>query len=242
MFQPRVNFNDSMNRAPIRRKTQWLALLFAPLFILYVAAAPILLSAKEENREIVLVALGDSLTAGLGVKPEESFASQLEAALKKKGHRVQVINAGVSGDTTAAGLARLDWAVPDKADAVIVELGANDVLRGLRPDRARANLDAIVTRLKKKGADILLAGMVALRNFGPEYAKAFDPIYADLAKKHDVLLYPFFLEGVVGERALNQPDGLHPNPKGVAVIVKGIMPSVEQLLERVRKRLGDRRG
>jgi acyl-CoA thioesterase-1 len=147
-----------------------------------------------------------------------------------------VINAGVSGDTTAAGLERLRWAVPERTDAVILELGANDALRGLDPVRAKANLDNIITTLKAGGAEVLLAGMLAPRNMGEDYARAFDAIYPELAGKHGVLLYPFFLDGVAVDAALNLGDGMHPNPKGVAEITKRILPAVEELMARARAR------
>jgi acyl-CoA thioesterase-1 len=183
-----------------------------------------------------IIAFGDSLTAGYGLPPKNAFPVRLEAALKARGHNVAVVNAGVSGDTTAGGLARLDWAIPDDADGVIVELGANDALRGLDPASARKNLEAIITRIKAKGADILLTGMRAPRNYGPEFTRAFDPIFPGLAKKHDLLFYPFFLEGIVLKSALNLDDGIHPNAKGVDVIVQEILPHVEELIERVKKR------
>ena len=227
-----------MNAARVRRGAPLFSGAGPRALLLYGLIAVILLGVSPTTakapREITLVAFGDSLTAGLGVAPDMAFPVQLEKALEAKGYRVRVINAGVSGDTTAAALARLDWAVPKDADAVIVEFGANDALRGLLPARARANLDAILTRLKQKGVAVLLTGMLAPRNLGPEYTRAFDGIYAKLAEKHDVPLYPFFLEGVAGNRALNQPDGLHPNAKGVAVIVENIRPAVEALLDRVR--------
>lgn len=233
----RRNFNDRMNLAPIRRGPHWFAAACLYLLMVCISFPPPAHAAPVEPDgagEILLVAFGDSLTAGLGVSPDKSFASQLETELKTRGHRVRVVNAGVSGDTTAAGLARLEWAIPENADAAIVELGANDALRGLPPRAARANLDAILSRLKEKGVAVLLAGMLAPRNLGPEYANAFDPMYADLAEKHGVLLYRFFLDGVAGEPALNQPDGLHPNARGVAVIVERMLPSVEKLLEQAR--------
>lgn len=182
---------------------------------------------------IRILAFGDSLTAGYGVPQSAAFPVQLEKALKAKGHDVEVINAGVSGDTTASALDRLDWSVPDKIDAAIVELGANDALRGLDPGRARANLDEILKRLSKRGAELLIAGMAAPRNWGDAYVQAFDPMYADLAKAHGALLYPFFLDGVVLDPKLNQGDGLHPTEAGVAEIVKRILPSVEALIGRV---------
>lgn len=191
---------------------------------------------QAQERTIRIVAFGDSLTAGYRLAPNQAFPVRLQAALKARGHDVTVANAGVSGDTTAAGLARLDWAVPDDADAVIVELGANDALRGLDPAAARKNLDTILKRIKAKGADILLTGMRAPRNYGPEYTKPFDSIFPALAREHGTLYYPFFLEGIVLDPALNLDDGIHPNAKGVDIIVQGILPHVEELIARVKKR------
>lgn len=186
---------------------------------------------------IRIVAFGDSLTAGYMLPASAAFPAQLEAKLRARGHAgIEVINAGVSGDTTASGVERLEWAISGKVDAVIVELGANDSLRGLPPALARKNLDAIITRLRDKGIEVLLAGMRAPRNLGESYVHAFDTLYPDLAKAHDVLLYPFFLEGAALVPSLTLDDGLHPNEKGVARIVEGILPSVEALIERVRAR------
>lgn len=193
-------------------------------------------AASARERPIRIIAFGDSLTAGYGLPPKNAFPVRLEAALKARGHNVAVVNAGVSGDTTAGGLARLDWAVPDDADAVIVELGANDALRALDPAAARKNLDAILTRIKAKGADILLTGMRAPRNYGSEYTIPFDAIFPALARQHDTLYYPFFLEGVVLNQALNLDDSIHPNAKGIDIIVEGILPHVEELIARVKKR------
>jgi len=181
-----------------------------------------------------ITVLGDSLTAGLGLAAAETFPSQLETALRRQGLNVNVANAGVSGDTTAGGLARLDWTLADDPQLVIVELGANDALRGLSPDEAAANLDAILTRLAQKGVPALLIGMRAPRNLGPDYYNSFNAIYPRLAGKHDVPLYPFFLDGVVGNPTLNQADGIHPNRQGVAVIVKRILPLVLQTIEQQR--------
>lgn len=183
-----------------------------------------------------IVALGDSLTAGLRLPPAESFPAQLERALAARGHQVEVVNAGVSGDTTAAGLERLDWAVPDGTAAVIVELGANDALRGLSPAEARRNLDAILSRLTKSGARVLLAGMRAPGNWGPDYAAKFDPLFPELAAKHGAILYPFFLDGIALRPEFNLDDGLHPNKDGVAEIVRRILPAVEKLIADVRAR------
>lgn len=187
-------------------------------------------------RSLRIVALGDSLTAGFRLPPAESFPAQLERALAARGHKVEVVNAGVSGDTTAAGLERLDWAVPDGTAAVIVELGANDALRGLPPAEARRNLDAILSRLTKSGARVLLAGMRAPGNWGPDYAAKFDPLFPELAAKHGAILYPFFLDGIALRPELNLDDGLHPNKDGVAEIVRRMLPSVEKLIADVRAR------
>ncbi|MFL5194983.1 MAG: arylesterase, partial [Microvirga sp.] len=159
-----------------------------------------------------------------------------ERVLKAKGHNVVVANAGVSGDTSSGGLDRLDWSVPDGTDGVILELGANDMLRGLDPAGTRKNVEAIVERLKSRNIPVMLAGMYASRNLGPDYVQKFDSIYPDIAKKHDLVLYPFFLEGVAGDRSLNLPDGLHPTAKGVEIIVGRILPSVETFLARIAQR------
>ena len=160
----------------------------------------------------------------------------LERALKAKGYKVEIANAGVSGDTSTGGLDRLDWSVPDGTDGVILELGANDMLRGLDPALTRRNIDAIVERLKSRNIPVMLAGMYASRNLGPDYVQKFDSLYPDIAKKHDLVLYPFFLDGVAGERSLNLPDGLHPTAKGVEIIVERILPSVESFLARLAQR------
>ena len=201
------------------------------LFALGIAAvgmAPAVYAALAAPVEIV--ALGDSLTAGYGLAPGESFPEQLEAALLGRGHDVRVANAGVSGDTAADGLARLEWSVPAEADIVIVELGANDALRGLDPAVTRAALAEIVATLKGRGQAVLLAGMLAPRNLDDSYAAVFNHIYPDLAREEGVALYPFFLEGVAAEAGLNQADGMHPTAAGVARIVESILPEVERLV------------
>jgi len=207
---------------------------FVLLFNCLIAALAVGAAAAPAGQPLRIVVLGDSLVAGLGIKPSEAFPAQLERALKERGHAVEVINAGVSGDTTAGGLDRVGWAVPERTGAVILELGANDALRGLDPGRARSNLDKIITTLKAGGAEVLLAGMLAPRNLGEGYTRAFDAIYPELAAKHGLILYPFFLDGVALMPKLNLDDGLHPNGRGVAEITKKIMPAVEQLIERAR--------
>jgi acyl-CoA thioesterase-1 len=181
-----------------------------------------------------IVALGDSLTAGYGLDAEASFPVRLEGELRARGHDVEVSNAGVSGDTSRGGLERLDWAVPEGTDAVIVELGANDALRGIEPAATRANLNAIVERLVARGIAVLLAGMQAPPNLGDDYVAAFNAIFPDLAERHAVLLYPFFLDGVAAERSLNQSDGIHPNEAGVDVIVERMVEPVEALIAAAR--------
>jgi acyl-CoA thioesterase-1 len=186
-----------------------------------------------EPQAPVIVALGDSLTAGLGLPQDQSFPAQLEAALRARGSAATVINAGVSGDTAAAGLARLDWALPDNASAVIIELGANDALQGLPPDGTKQALGKIIETVQARGLPVLLTGMEAPPNMGKDYADQFRSIYADLATRYHVLLYPFFLEGSALHDGMTQGDGLHPNAKGVAAIVANILPKVEELLAEV---------
>jgi acyl-CoA thioesterase-1 len=177
--------------------------------------------------------LGDSLVAGYGLPVQQAFPAQLEAALKRRGHAVVVENAGVSGDTSAGGLARLDWTLATNPQLMIVELGANDALRGLDPAALEQNLDRILTRLRQAGVLPLLAGMRAPRNLGPDYYNRFDQLYPALAEKHQIALYPFFLEGVAGRAELNLADGIHPNAAGVQVIVEKILPLVESLLQKI---------
>jgi acyl-CoA thioesterase-1 len=187
-----------------------------------------------QDRVVKVVALGDSLTAGYNLPPSAAFPSALEAALKARGHKVEIANAGVSGDTATGGLDRLDWSVPDGTDAVILELGANDMLRGIDPEVTRKALDTIITRLKERNVPVMLAGMYAARNLGPDYVRRFEAIYPELAKKHGLVLYPFFLDGVQGDAKLQLPDGLHPSAEGVKVMVGRILPSVESFLKRLK--------
>jgi acyl-CoA thioesterase-1 len=180
---------------------------------------------------VSIVALGDSLTAGFGLDPGEAFPEQLQAVLRARGHDVSVANAGVSGDTASDGLARLEWSVPAEADVVIVALGANDALRGIDPAVTRQALADILDKLRARGQAVLLAGMMSPRNLGDEYAAEFDAIFPDLAREYQVPLYPFFLEGVATDATLNQADGMHPTAAGVARMVEGILPQLEELIE-----------
>jgi acyl-CoA thioesterase-1 len=189
-------------------------------------------SPGEAAAPVRILAFGDSLTAGYGLPEPQGFTAQLERALRDAGFGVEVINGGVSGDTSAGGRARIDWALADKPDLVVVGLGANDALRGLDPAVTRANLDAILGTLKQRGIPALLVGMYAPPNLGRDYGERFKAIYPDLARKYDVPLYPFFLEGVALDPKLNQGDGMHPNAQGVAVMVRGILPYVTPLLAR----------
>ncbi|MGB6389992.1 MAG: arylesterase, partial [Methyloceanibacter sp.] len=202
--------------------------------VVMVAAAALLaasgLHANEAGlRAPVIVAFGDSLTAGYGLAQDQAFPAQLQQALRARGQEVKVVNAGVSGDTAVAGLARLDWSLPDDASAVIIELGANDALQGLDPQATKATLETIITQVQARGLPILLAGMEAPRNMGQDYVDAFGAIYPDLAARYDLLLYPFFLDGVALDNGLTLDDGLHPNAQGVARIVQGMLPQVEEL-------------
>jgi acyl-CoA thioesterase I len=208
----------------------WRVLVQAVAFGLCLGAA-----SSAAARTIRLVVLGDSLTAGLGLPPGKAFPDRLQAALRAGGWDVEVLNAGVSGDTVADGLQRYAWAVPSDADALIVELGANDMLRGLKPEATKAALAAILDKARAAHLHTLLAGMRAAPNLGAEYDRAFDAIYPSLAQRYDIALYPFFLDGVAGDPKLNQPDGMHPTAEGVEAIVKRIEPSVEGLLREVKR-------
>ncbi|HEV7284777.1 MAG TPA: arylesterase [Kaistia sp.] len=206
------------------KKTLALAISLLALFLSPAMADP-----------IRLVVLGDSLSAGYGLGPGEGFTDQLQKALTAKGLDVAVVNAGVSGDTAGGGLARLDWSVGPDAEAVIVELGANDMLRGLDPAVPRQALDTILTRLGERKLPVLLAGMRAAPNLGPDYAQRFDSLYPDLAAKHGAMLYPFFLDGVVADSGLLLEDGMHPNASGIAIIVEKILPAVEDLVAQAKR-------
>jgi acyl-CoA thioesterase I len=206
---------------------------FAAVCTAALLAATIALSAHAQA-PVHIVALGDSLTAGYGLADKDGFVPRLQAALSAKEAGAEVANAGVSGDTTSDGLARLDWSVPQGTDAVIVELGANDMLRGIKPEVTRAALDAILQRLKARHIAVLLCGMRAAPNLGADYGAAFERIYPELAAKYGVSLYPFFLDGAAGDLSLTQQDGMHPNAAGVGVIVQRILPKVLELVAQVR--------
>lgn len=199
---------------------------------LIVAVSALVPAAPVQAEPLRLVAIGDSLTHGYGLPPEEGFVPQLEAWLAARGRDVEVVNMGVSGDTTQGGKARLDWALADGADAVIVELGGNDLLRGIDPAVSRANLGDMLIRIGARGMPVLLAGLEAPLNYGDDYKQAFEGMYRDLAKEHGAVLYPNFLAGVEGPEHM-QSDGIHPSAEGVAVIVEGIGPKVLELLDRV---------
>jgi acyl-CoA thioesterase-1 len=208
---------------------QSLAAVF--LLTLTLALAPATMAdAQTQAKPLKIVALGDSLSAGYNLPGSAAFPAVLEQALRQKGIAVEIVNAGVSGDTAQGGLERLDWSVPDGTDGVILELGANDALRGVDPALTQKALDTIISRLKARNIAVLLAGMYAPRNLGPDYAKRFDGLYPQLAEKHGLMLYAFFLDGIAGDRGLNQPDLLHPTAEGVRAIVRNILPTVERFL------------
>ena len=189
-------------------------------------------AAATANDACRIAVLGDSLATAYGLAVEEGFPAQLERRLRAEGYDCVVLDAGVGGDTTAGGLARLDWALADRPSHVIVELGGNDGLRALPPEQMEQNLDAIVSRLRNNGVAVLLAGMRAPPNLGRAYGEVFEAVFARVAQRHDVPLYPFFLEGVAGDPRLNQPDGVHPTADGIAIIVERILPAVTAWLER----------
>lgn len=223
----------------MRRTITWRSSIRQAILALFYAVAVAAVwpaGAQASEREVVIVGFGDSLMAGYQLAPGESFPSQLEDRLRAEGVNAQVVNAGVSGDTTADALARLDWSLPDNADAVIVELGANDALRGFDLAETRRALDGILEKLKDRGLPVLLAGMEAPRNYGEDYSLRFRRMFAELAKTHDTLFYPFFLEGVAMNPDLNQPDGIHPTAEGVAVIVENILPKIRQLIAQAHER------
>jgi acyl-CoA thioesterase-1 len=193
-------------------------------------------AAQAGTQPIRILAFGASIVAGYGLGAADSLPAQLEQALKAHGVDATVIDAGVSGDTSAGGLARLDWSLADNPDLVIVDLGGNDALRAIDPKTTEANLDAIVSRLKAQKRGVLIAGMLAPPNLGADYAAAFNAVFPAVAARHDVTLYPFLLDGVVADPALNQADGIHPNAAGVKVIVERMLPFVLQAIQRLDRR------
>lgn len=202
------------------------------LFLVLLVAASSAFATASSADPLRIVALGDSLMAGYQLPAGESVPDRLEEALRARGHEVEIANAGVSGDTTSGGLSRLDWSVPPEADLVIVELGANDMLRGITPEATEKNLSEIIDRLKERGQTVLLTGMYAAPNLGADYQKRFNAIYPRLAEEKDVALMPFYMEGVAAERDLLLDDGMHPNEKGVAKIVENLLPHIEPLLKK----------
>jgi acyl-CoA thioesterase I len=220
-------------REQTRYGTRW-AHYNAIWLILAIFAAGINGIAAAAAQPVKILAVGTSLTQGYNLPPGTDFTAVLQAQLKAKGHDVAIVNAGVSGDTSAGGLARLDWALSGDIKGAIVELGSNDALRGLDVGQTRKNLDQVLAKLKARKIAVLFTGMKSPRNLGPEYVAAFDALYPELATKHDVLFYPFFLEGVAANLKLNQADGIHPNEAGTKVIVKGILPYVEKLLAQIK--------
>ena len=198
-----------------------------------VIAVSLIFATAADARTINLVGFGDSLMAGYQLPPGDGFPEKLQAALKAKGLDVTIANAGVSGDTTTAGLARIDWSVPDGTDGVILELGANDALRGIPPEESEKNLDQMITRLKERGIGVLLAGIIAPPNMGADYAARFNPIYQKLSEKHGLPLYAFFLDGVALEADLKLEDGMHPNARGVDVMVEKMEPAVTNFVETI---------
>jgi len=203
--------------------------------MLSMIAVLVFATAGASAAPVRILALGTSLTEGYGVPPGQDFTAVLEARLRAEHLDVKLINAGVSGDTSAGGLSRVDWSLADHPDAAIVELGSNDALRGQSPDQTEKNISAVLAKLKAAHLPVLLIGMKAPRNLGPEYAAQFDPIYPKLAKAYGALLYPFMLDGVALNPRLNQADGIHPNPAGVKVIVDRILPYAQQLVREVKR-------
>lgn len=207
----------------------------APLVVFF-SALLMAFTAQAEGRTINLVGFGDSLMAGYELAADEAFPVQLESLLRSRGQDVAISNAGVSGDTTADGLARLDWSVPEGTDGVILALGANDALRGLSPEETRVNLEAIIARLTDRGIDILLVGMMAPPNMGADYEAAFNPIFPELAKAHGLIFHPFMLDGVALDPALKLKDNMHPNAGGTRMMAEKILPAATEFLEKIKKK------
>ncbi len=216
--------------------TRLLVFATAAIVTFYAANAPARAEAAQDQQQIVILSFGDSLMAGYQIPIDKAFPAQLEAALRQKGYNVRVLNSGVSGDTAADGLARLEWSLTEKVDGAIVEFGANDALRGIDPKVTEPLLGEILKTLKEKNIELVVAGMEAPRNWGKDYDDAFRAMYPRLAAKYGALLYPFFLKDVATVPSLNLADGLHPAPEGVAVVVRNILPEVEKLIARIREK------
>ena len=224
-------------RGPVRRILGWKYVFLKPIVASVLALTlfgTALVAYAATERPVKIVAFGDSLTVGYGLPATDAFPVKLAHALEAKGIKIQIVNAGVSGDTASGGLARLDWSLPSDTDAVILELGANDAMRGIDPAVTREALAAILTKLKERGVAVLLCGMYAPPNMGADFERAYQRMYPQLARSYDAILYPFFLDGVAGHREHNQADGIHPTSKGVDLIVKAILPKVEELVARVK--------
>ena len=224
-------------RGPVRRILGWKYVFLKPIVASVLALTLFgtsLVASAATERPVKIVAFGDSLTVGYGLPATDAFPVKLAHALEAKGIKIQIVNAGVSGDTASGGLARLDWSLPSDTDAVILELGANDAMRGIDPAVTRQALAAILTKLKERGVAVLLCGMYAPPNMGADFERAYQRMYPQLARSYDAILYPFFLDGVAGHREHNQADGIHPTSKGVDLIVKAILPKVEELVARVK--------
>ena len=224
-------------RGPVRRILGWKYVFLKPIVASVLALTlfgTALVAYAATERPVKIVAFGDSLTVGYGLPATDAFPVKLAHALEAKGIKVQIVNAGVSGDTASGGLARLDWSLPSDTDAVILELGANDAMRGIDPAVTRQALAAILTKLKERGVAVLLCGMYAPPNMGADFERAYQRMYPQLARSYGAILYPFFLAGVAGHREHNQADGIHPTSKGVDLIVKAILPKVEELVARVK--------
>ncbi len=206
----------------------------AAAFVLVALFFALPVRAEQTGVPATIVVLGDSLSAGYGLEAGESFPEQLQVALNERGIAAKIVGAGVSGDTTSGGLARLDWSVPDGTDGVILELGANDGLRGLPVASMKANLDAMIARLKERNIAVLLTGMEAAPNMGADYVTAFRAAFRDLSDTHNVMFYPFFLDGVASVARLNQADGIHPTAEGIGVVVENILPTVERFVQSLR--------
>ena len=214
--------------------------LFTMRPIVLACLAILVMATAASAEPYKIVGFGDSLMAGYGLDAGQSFPEKLEKALRDKGHDVVIANAGVSGDTTSGGLSRLDWSIPDGTQLVILELGANDMLRGIGPDITEKNLDAMLARLKERNIPVLLAGMRAAPNLGPDYQAAFDAIFPRLAEKHGVALYPFFLDGVAADRAYLLEDGMHPNAAGIDRMVEKVLPEIEKADRRTARATPER--